>query len=435
MRDRDLPPRPPLAISDTCSDCQLQTGSNDEAEQERVLLPNHVLVKPALTKVGGRMRAVWQEDLGNEENHGSCANDTAVKRRPRSLGRRSLGSASSHSVALLSEVADQALARTSHSSETLSCSSGRSEQWEGGGCSSRSLSHCPLREINVQARFDALHKDGEYRRIRREQAAEKKRLQQAEREERPPSARRSWDHKWAEEQIENHLEKQRTLEAQRARKANWAECREACECSFTPRLVSQSAGQRRLLKAQQLLKKVAGRQQACLQRLREIKDNRNKLEVSVEAKRRSREEEARQAHWSSVEEFLASVPGWRMLAAQAQAYKEANPGIPNERAVQEAARDIVHANEASAIAAAVSSLEEERAVEHRRLLIGCLQIVHELVSLDDEASKIAADVGGASRLGRTDPSSLCSDFKSDLIAQLKTEDWYVEAMRSDMALS
>ena len=92
----------------------------------------------------------------------------------------------------------------------------RLRKLEESSCSSLSTSRRVLSEINSQARFEALHRDGECRKKKLEIARREKerRLDEEARElqnHRPPP-QRPWGRKWAEDQSASYAKKLQNLE-------------------------------------------------------------------------------------------------------------------------------------------------------------------------------------------------------------------------------
>jgi len=136
-------------------------------------------------------------------------------------------------------------------------------------CSSLPASRQVLREINAQARFEALHRDSECRRMRRESGAREK-LERDEEAARKllPDPGRGWEQKWCNEQPVAYARKLRNLAEKRQAEASAREDEELRECRFAPRLIARDAPrQRRLLKARQLLEGLAGQQREWAMRL------------------------------------------------------------------------------------------------------------------------------------------------------------------------
>lgn len=244
-------------------------------------------------------------------------------------------------------------------------------------CSSISAPRSVLQEINSQARFEALHKDGERRRLRKEQY-EREKLQREEDEARkflqPPPRRRASEG-WANEQLAAHARRERAREAKR-QKENMSRSEQALrECTFAPRLVSREAPkERQLSKAQQHLEGLAEQQQSCVARLEELRSEEFSLSFGVDEQ----------------DSFT--------------------PGLQSET---------------------------QSAVAQRRCRIGCLQVLHELARLESEALSTASR---ASQLGRrSQPSTppplqaaagllaeLCPAFDLEVLAKVRGETAPVE---------
>lgn len=133
-----------------------------------------------------------------------------------------------------------------------------------------------LHEVNTQARFEALYRDGECRRKRRE-AIEREKVHREEEEMKVLQSkcqprRRVWEPRWANEQSIAYARKQQALEDRRQREAVSKENQALKECSFAPRLVSgDGARRRKLAKARRILAELAEEQKIWTQRAQDLR--------------------------------------------------------------------------------------------------------------------------------------------------------------------
>lgn len=242
--------------------------------------------------------------------------------------------------------------------------------------SSRSI----LREINSQARFEALHKDSECRRIRKMQA-EREKLEQDREELRRmqlhSAPRRVPELSWADRQAAAYERRMQALEEKRQQAAESRAREELEPCSFAPKLVAStnSFRQRRVQDAKRHLAILAEEQQDWAHRLQGL---------------RAEEEHVRHA-------------------VADQALRAGEPGYSDE---------------------ALRCVEERRAVVERRCRVGVLQVLHELGRLEAEANIIAVKTiqkGLTSSGQKPEPdvkwvlSDLCPAFDQALLAQVRSE--------------
>jgi len=125
----------------------------------------------------------------------------------------------------------------------------------------------------AQARFDALHLDGASRRQRRASAAAAARQEEARglAEGRGQNrVRRAWRPSWAEAQLQEHTRRSRERQTQRVFEASRRQEEALRACSFTPRILSQSAEAKRLARLRLLLSDLASQQRRCISRLEEV---------------------------------------------------------------------------------------------------------------------------------------------------------------------
>lgn len=145
---------------------------------------------------------------------------------------------------------------------------------EESTCSSLNTSRRVLREINSQARFEALHRDGDCRRMRRElvECARQAREDEEARKLLNPTPRRAWDRSWANQQPAAYTRKLVALEEKRRLEAKAKEEAELRECSFGPRFFSTEAPRRRrLAKVRQQLHFLAEQQQEWARQLEALR--------------------------------------------------------------------------------------------------------------------------------------------------------------------
>jgi len=248
----------------------------------------------------------------------------------------------------------------------------------------------PLREIDLQARFEALYHDGECRRTRREHAQrEKSRQEEADIKEmraqaRPRLARHS---KWAADQAATHARKLADLKVQRQVEADRRSEESMRECSFAPMIIRRSPREHQLHKAQLALVGLAKGQRACLARLKEVLEEERCLEATD------------------------AVPCRRVDNAASQ-------------------------QEAAIIEAALLVARSDSAMAQRRFKITRLQVFHEVARLDAEARNVIAHSGvGLEELLFSEPSPPLGRtrevvlFDPDLVSRLRGEAWYEDAMR------
>lgn len=410
MRDRDLMQR----RHSTGERIQHLECLEKQADFQTKLGPQpQTRVRPALVRVGGRLRAVWETE-SQEQDENTVGRRSNPRISTSAQGRKDLSTA-----------------EPTRSSEN-SRAKGRTDSTPSA-CATRQA----LRDVDVQARCEALYLEAESRRQRREEAEREKLRQEEELEEAPrPPVRLAWAQRWAEEKFETHFEKQRSLEAQRIREAGRREQRAMRECYFQPRLVSRPQSSRQAGSTAQRLSELALQQRLCVERLGKIdlEDARGEAEhrAACHAAARTGALEASRGH---VAELLSSEKGRLALLARAREYTSASPGIPSPLAVREASLDVVQVSEA---AAAVSSLEEQRAAEVRCSRLRRLRVIHELIQLDEEARALAPEAVAPEAAprqrrstGALGPDARCRSsraaFDEALLARtLACEPWFAE---------
>jgi len=421
MRDRDIPRSAPLAAGQ----------------------------KPVMVQFGGRLRAVWRSQpmdgdslITAEDEPKTLASvarvantsvpfaefmaknkPTVVRSSPArasscGTGRRSLGGKARG----VPRQDENALGQ-SRGSEGQSLS-GRTQATSSRPSSASSRR--PLREIEVQARFEALHHDAHARKARRN-AAEREKIHQEEAQfdkakQVQPVSLRAWEQRFSDH-LQIHSEKQRVLDERRQLEASQREQAVLRECTFTPRLVSKSPTQRRSFsKARQVIVDFSVKQRSCIQELEALQTEERTFENGFEESVVPELARALDAYRSRMQEFLTSGEGQRALAERIQAFKDANPAIPEDRIRVEASDDIVRTHEGSARQAALSSLEDRRVIQRRQFQIGRLRIIHELGKLDTQARTAIAGCKGST--GASD-----SDFDFALLERLRSEAWDAVAAR------
>lgn len=244
------------------------------------------------------------------------------------------------------------------------------------GCSSSSrttlaTSRCALKEINAQARFEALHLDSACRRMRREEAENEKSQREEEEVKQllPPPPKRAWELRWANQQSAAYARRQQALEEKRELAAASRDEQELKECSFAPRLVTKEAHRRR-----------------------HVQEARRRLECLAE----------RQIEWAG-----------RLEALRCEEARLAHSEVDDFRHVEECD------NEAFLDA-------QQRAVAVRRCRTGVLQVLHELGALELEALSLAARTTRQTQ-GRRNPEAattlreLCPAFDLSLLPQLQEQ--------------
>jgi len=246
--------------------------------------------------------------------------------------------------------------------------------------SSLSTSRRVLSEINSKARFEALHRDSECRKMRRE-VAERERDQRLDEEAKQlqnvrPTPQRPWGRQWAKEQSAAYLKKLKALEAKRQQEHSTKEEEELRECSFAPIFYSKEVPrQRRMLKAKQELEALAERQRDWTQRLDGLLCEESDLYQSME--------------------------------------EDYTQGLQRDE---------------------LSLLAQQRAVAGRRCRIGILQVLHELALLEAEALSIASRATRSTTPHRgSNPvpvlataataslAELCPSFDLELLPALRSE--------------
>eukprot|EP00747_Dinoflagellata_sp_TGD_P184900 gnl/TRDRNA2_/TRDRNA2_40988_c0_seq1.p1 gnl/TRDRNA2_/TRDRNA2_40988_c0~~gnl/TRDRNA2_/TRDRNA2_40988_c0_seq1.p1 ORF type:complete len:450 (-),score=87.27 gnl/TRDRNA2_/TRDRNA2_40988_c0_seq1:26-1375(-) len=301
MRDRDvprLPPRPPTASPSISIDRTPESHQRRRQPTPRSsrrldtapAAPTVACKQPSATvvQVGGRLQAVW----GGQENlQASTSQLIAFAAEVAQQASKSASTASTPRKSA-SEASTPRKARVRSSSSKLhqSCSCASRESSVSRRPPSPSAFRPPLREVNGQANqahFESLYRDGESRRRRLEQA-QKSKLEQEEVEIEEsrrraglpgPStggARLTWaaealERRRAEQWRDEVARREQEREAQRRAEAAKREEEIMRECSFTPRIISQSPLQRRTVKARQVLTELAKQQHACVQRLEDAK--------------------------------------------------------------------------------------------------------------------------------------------------------------------
>lgn len=251
-----------------------------------------------------------------------------------------------------------------------------------------------LREINSQARFEALHRDSECRRMRREVAEQEKLVREEEEAKKllHPVPRRAFDQRWANSQPAAYAKKLRALEQKRQLQASSKEEEALKECSFAPRFVSKEGPrQRRILKARQRLEALAEEQRAWVLQLEALQSEEAELG-------------GRTYRLCTFEgELGGEAPFWQDGSTEAFPCRS----LPREA--------------------------EERAVAERRCRIGVLQVLHELARLEAEALALASratrhlpshlnssvPVATPAALARL--AELCPAFDLDLLPRLRNE--------------
>lgn len=247
-----------------------------------------------------------------------------------------------------------------------------------------------LREVNTQARFEALYRDGESRRKRRE-ATEREKIHKEEEEfkmmqtKHQPSRRRAWEPRWANEQALTYVMKQQALEDRRLREAASKENAALKECSFAPRLVAGDGSRRRkMAKARRILEELAEEQKIWTHR--------------VEALR----------------------------VELAPHYVARSDNASNERCSHDQDSDSADDYEAS-----LEDREEIRVVAERRYRLGMLQVLDNLVRLQTQALATVSRALGQSSI--RDPlgeafvetiahlKDMCPSFDVDVLPRLRSD--------------
>ncbi|CAE7707131.1 unnamed protein product, partial [Symbiodinium pilosum] len=138
----------------------------------------------------------------------------------------------------------------------------------------------PLREVNINARCEALYLEGRCRQLRHEQRTTGKEQTPPQPMSREPEQKAKPSKAWAEEVLRRHQQKLRQREEERRCKAERREEEDLKECSFAPKLVSRNHLQLQVNKARRHLQNLAEQQQAVLLRLDVLQDGDGKVCVA-----------------------------------------------------------------------------------------------------------------------------------------------------------
>jgi hypothetical protein len=247
-----------------------------------------------------------------------------------------------------------------------------------------------LREVNSQARFEALYRDSECRRKRREATEREKMLKEEEEirilQSRCQPRRRAWEPRWANEQSIAYARKQQALEDRRQREAESKENEALKECSFAPRLVAGDGLRRRkLAKARRILEELANEQKIWAQKVEDLR-----------------------------EELL------RNRASDDECDRGGD------------ALDSDEESEASQRTVDMHGADENREAADRRFRLGMLQVLDNLARLQTQAltavSRALAPPAAKEQCGEkppvvaaTDLKDVCPAFDVDLLPQLRSE--------------
>lgn len=303
----------------------------------------------------------------------------------------------------------------------------RSQAAASDDASSVDAAEVAQREIEVQARFEALYKDDVQRRIRKEKrmaehvAREDNRMRTMQiGNSRHFGPTRRWEDRYIE-LCQLHTEKESRNEAIRNEMESQREVEEMRECSFRPKINSspkqraQSAAWR---KAEEVGKRLADSQQHHLKAIQSIQQEEEQLDRQVKDECEAALAETTEKALAEVDAFLQGEEGQKELYDRARAYQDANPGIDEARAFDEAKGDIIHANEQTLRATVLGQFKDRRQVERKRFQIRRLQVVHELIKLEAEWNKATAKLPACSRPQVFDP---------EVVARIKQEPWYLIA--------
>lgn len=345
-------------------------------------------VKPALAKVGGRLRAVWEPALECARSDGqqctyesSCSSVVTLgpregddRAQPSSASTSAISGMRPHSAPRMCSFApsrEDSMPTPRFASSTrglagaamaamgsANARESEGEEWpspvpvpEPAPCR-RSRRGSSSSNIGLQARFEALHHEAEFRKQRRSVAEQQNRFLEERNvgatpgRARPQARSASECREWADKKVMQQARKEMNLQARREQEARERDDQEKRECSFAPQLAGISKKQRQSARARRLLAEMSKRQQFCLERLEAIKRSEGQL--------------------------LACL-----AERKAEACRESYP-------------------EAAALEEAIAALDAQRALEQRRFRISRLQILHELSRVEGEARTAAAQLDDGS---------------------------------------
>lgn len=282
------------------------------------------------------------------------------------------------------------------------------------------------RALHLQARFEALHADSAQRMARLNQSRQEKlRREEAERVDvSGGSSAKKFDPEGFGKRyrrVETTLrERAKGREIVRRQNAALKEVEEMAECTFKPKLVARSAAQRRETAKERdrkiLVQRLGAGQKAHLQDLEQVGAEEEEYERQLrrECEAELEEKVGSASSRDEVEEFLRGDAGRKALADRVQAYIEANPGIGEVRATEEARKDVAKAREAALREELMERFKEKRRLGRKRMQIRRLHLVHKLAQL--EAQYAALEFVGQH-----------GEFDPNLVATLKQQEWYILA--------
>lgn len=267
-----------------------------------------------------------------------------------------------------------------------------------------------LPEHLLEGRFDALYKDSEVRRQRKEHAIQESLRMEVEslgcKTSRcwAPSAAQN-NEGWPEQQLLAFRRLQQERASARLKEAQEREAEALRECSFAPRLIARSAGKLRTAKARTAICVLAERQQRCLDRLQELREESQRLEETEQTP--TWIHQGRTSDWesaSSASSEASSPVAQRPKRWRLQAYADAHPAFQDGK-------------------------HEDSTSRRQGLQVERLKVAEVLSEIDAQARKLVSLAMGqkhlAARMLRDDsfdPATLLGDFDPDLAQRVQAEE-------------
>eukprot|EP00397_Hematodinium_sp_SG-2012_P033555 GEMP01035868.1.p1 GENE.GEMP01035868.1~~GEMP01035868.1.p1 ORF type:complete len:346 (+),score=95.00 GEMP01035868.1:118-1155(+) len=287
------------------------------------------------------------------------------------------------------------------------------------------------KEINsrLDARFEALYRDNEYRKLRAQRLVEEKNKMEQRVLQQQQNAVRSdqvFDQSTFERRYETELNQRKRNENLRQMQKTELEKkrqeREMEKCTFKPAVSSQSSIQKQTAaKIKQITteyKKLVDEQKRYIDELRQLEAEEEEMEIETQLSCSEQVEQMVKANEIKVDEFLSTEEGGQVFDERVAAYCESNPGISVARAKSEARNDFVLVNEESSKQDILNEFTEKKQLSRQRWQIKRLAIVRELTKLDAAHRRIKPAASSRSQL---------QGFDLNLVAFLKQEPWYIVA--------
>lgn len=287
-------------------------------------------------------------------------------------------------------------------------------------------------QARVDARFEALYRDNEFRKVRSQRLVEEKeKMEQRILRQKQSSMQPDlpFDKPTFEKRYQNAINQRKRSEqirqAMKSRQDAERAKAELKECTFKPAVSSGSRIQKKTeakingITAE--YRKITAEQNQFVEELKQMESEEAQVEADMQVQCEAELEGMMKENEEQVGRYLETEEGLRAFNERVVAYCDSNPEISMSRARTEARNDYVQVNEATCKQEIVDRFAEKRHIVRQRMQIRRLAIVHELTKLETAHKRIKPTASSRSQL---------RGFDVHLVATLKQEPWYIVAKQA-----